>query len=184
MNRGGQRGDLLPKHRPAKIPRRIGADIDEQRLHRQRPRHRQHRRRGIRNPRIKTLALLVPLQMPGGQHQQQLVTASALKPITDLLVDPMRRRRPRRQRHNEKPRAIQRLGDLAPQIRAGRQIGVIAKHPQRPQLTQPAPDTVQTLLNPRNHRPIPMGIRQKRVVVQRRHLPRRRGTERPALPPT
>ena len=67
---------------------------------------------------------------------------------------------PRRQRHHEKPRPVQRLGDAAPQIRAGRPIGVIAKHPQRPQLTQAAPDTVQTLVNPRNHRPITMGIGQ------------------------
>jgi hypothetical protein len=41
------------------------------------------------------------LQLPPSQHQQQLVTAPVLQPITDLLVDPMRRRRPRRQRHNE-----------------------------------------------------------------------------------
>jgi hypothetical protein len=115
------------------------------------------------------------LQLPPSQHQQQLVTAPVLQPITDLLVDPMRRRRPRRQRHNEKPGPVQRLGDAAPQIRAGRQIGVIAKHPQRPQLTQAAPDTVQTLLNPRNHRPITMGIGQKRVIVQPLHLSRRRG---------
>jgi hypothetical protein len=129
--------------------------------------------RAVRTDRIR--ARRCRLQLPRSQHQQQLITAPVLQPITDLLVDPMRRRRPRRQRHHEKPRAVQRLGDAAPQIRAGRQIGVIAKHPQRPQLTQPAPDTVQTLLNPRNHRPITMRIRQKRVIVQRLHLSRRRG---------
>jgi hypothetical protein len=55
---------------------------------------------------------------------------------------------------------------LIPQIGACRQVGVVAKDSQRPQLSHPTTDVVQPLLNAGDHRPVAVGVGQKRVVVQ------------------
>ena len=62
-------------------------------------------------------------------------------------------------------RAVHRVGNAAPQVRAGCQICVIAKYPQRAQLAQPPPDMVQTLLDSADDRPITVCVGQKRIKV-------------------
>lgn len=166
VDRSGQRGELLPKRRTALIPRRITTDIDEERFGRQRPRLSEHRNSRIRCLRVKTPAVAIPVQSPAGEHQHQLLAAAMLQPIRHFVVDPHRLGGLRGQHHDQVAGAVQPVGDVAPQVGAGRQIRVIAKHPQRPQLTQPPPDTVQPLLKPADHRPIIMVIRQERVVIE------------------
>ena len=66
VNRGRQRGDLLPQRRRTHIPGRIGADIDEKRLHRQHTRLGERRHRRVTGLRIKPLPGAVPHQRPTG----------------------------------------------------------------------------------------------------------------------
>ena len=86
--------------------------------------------------------------------------------VADLLIDPVRCRRLRRQHHDHVAATVQRLSDLSPKIRAGSQIRIIAKHAQCAQLSNTPPDLVQALLDRGGDLPIVMGIGEESVVLR------------------
>src|ERR1700738_1167662 len=102
-----------------------------------------------------------------------------LEPVPDFLVDPVRSGGLRGQHQNNEARALQRLGDLAPQVGVCRQVRVITKHAQRPQLTHPPPNMVQALLDSGGYLAIPVRVRQERVVLRRLALFGSRGVHGP-----
>ena len=78
MNRGGQVGHLVAERQCLQIPRRIPADIDVEWFGGQYPRLGQHRQRGIGAVGIKPCGGFVVVQVPLGQHDQQLVQPALL----------------------------------------------------------------------------------------------------------
>ena len=128
---------------------------------------RQHRQRRVRAVRVKPSRGFVPGEAPTGHDEQQVVGSAALQPVRDFLVDPGRGDRVGGQHHDQVAGAVHGFGDLAPQIGAGRQIGGVAKHPQRGQLAQPPADAVQTALDPVSDRSIIVVVGDEGVVRER-----------------
>lgn len=62
---------------------------------------------------------------------------------------------------------VARVGDLAPQVRVGRQVRVITEHSERPQLAYAAPNLVQPLLNSGGNCLIAVCVGQERVIFRR-----------------
>ena len=129
VDRGGKICDLLAEHRCGGIPRCVIADVDIERLGHQNPGLREDGWRRIRAAGFKPSGAFVPGELSAREDEQQVPGPAVLQPVGDFLVDPARAGRVRRQHHDHVAGAVHRLGDLAPQIRAGGEIRGVAKHP-------------------------------------------------------
>lgn len=99
------------------------------------------------------------------ENQEHGAWPPRLQPVLELAIHPHRFRRERRHDEDEVARLIHRLNDAAPQIRAGREIGVVSEHAQRLTSSERTSDPLQRPLQPLRQQPVVVAVGEECVVT-------------------
>jgi hypothetical protein len=92
--------------------------------------HAEQGRVGGRRRAVEVTGGVVPRPRPVGDDREDAVGALVLDPVGDLAAHPLGAGRIGRREEDEPPRPVEGLHDRGPQVRVGRQAGVVTEHPQ------------------------------------------------------
>ena len=86
------------------------------------------------------------LIVPSVRTMSRILLPPGRQPMVDLLSYPARCSRLGRCNQEKEPRPVQRGGDGAPKVRAGREVGLVAKQSQRPKAPERLGEPMQLAL--------------------------------------